>query len=239
VVSAPPPAEDDEPPPLAPSTPAGARPRFPPAPEVRAEPVGAAARVSGRTLGAAALGDAGGAATTRRRERERERVRIEDDDDPPRGSAGSTLRLVGAAIVIAAVLIFVAIKVIGGGSSTPPGSPTNSTHTNNATGPSPSTVTVAVLNGTQTKGLATRVSAVFVGKGFLKGVVGNAPSPNHTTTLVSYTTGNRAAAREVAKDLAPIKPRVGPVDAATAAVADAHGAPPNVVVTLGSDYSQR
>jgi hypothetical protein len=96
-----------------------------------------------------------------------------------------------------------------------------------------------MLNGTQTKGLATQVSAIFVGKGFVKGVVGNAPSAHHTTTLVSYTTGNRAAALEVAKDLAPIKPRVGPVDAATAAAADANGAAPNLVVTLGSDYSQQ
>jgi hypothetical protein len=56
-------------------------------------------------------------------------------------------------------------------------------------------------------------------------------------TLVSYTPGHLAAAREVAKDLLPIHTRVGPVDARSAVLAGAQGAtPPSVVVTLGSDY---
>lgn len=241
VVSPAPAREEDDPPPLAPSTAAGARPRFPPAPDVRAAPVGAAARVGGRTLGAAALGaGSAGATTTRRRERERE---AEDgDDDRPRGGPASMLRLILAAVVIVAVLIFVATRLFAAGpANSPPARTTTNTNgqANNPSAPSPSSVTVAVLNGTQTSGLAGRVSTLLAGKGFAKGSVGNALSHHHTTTLVSYSAGNRAAALEVAKDLAPTTPRVGPVDAATASVAAANGAAPNVVVTIGSDYAQQ
>jgi len=227
----------DDPPPLAPSTAAGARPRFPPAPEVRAAPVGAAARVSGQSADAAKL-DAGSTAPTRRRERERERERPPaDDDDRPPGLGTPTLRLIAAAVVIVAVLIFIASRVLGGGSSTPPGSQT--TPPQNVSGPSPSTVRVAVLNGTHTAGLATSVSTTLVGKGFRKGAIADAPVQTHTSTIVGYTPGNRAAAVEVAADLSLSSSRVQPADSASTTVADTHHAPAKVIVTLGSDFSQQ
>jgi hypothetical protein len=95
-----------------------------------------------------------------------------------------------------------------------------------------------VLNGTHTSGLATRVSGTLAGVGFPKGTIRNALSQRHTTTLVSYTTAaNRAAALEVAKDLAPAPTRGGPVDAATASLLAAAGGAPGVVVTVGSSYA--
>jgi hypothetical protein len=231
------PPTTDDPPPLAPSTPAGARPRFPPAPDVRAAPVGAAARVSGPSADAAKL-DAGSTAPTRRRERERERPPADDDDRPP-GLGAPTLRLIAAAVVIVAVLIFVASRVLGGGSSTPPGSQTTGSQSSGVSGPSPSTVRVAILNGTHTTGLATSVSATLVSKGFRKGAVADAPVQTHTSTIVGYTPGNRAAAVEVAADLSLSSSQVQPADSASTAVADTHHATSKVIVTLGSDFSQQ
>jgi hypothetical protein len=243
------PPENDDPPPLAPSTAAGGRPRFPPAPEVRAAPVGAAARVSGRSADAANL-DSAATAPTRRRERERDRDRARerdrglepspaDDDARPPGFGAPTLRLIAAAVVIVAVLIFIATRVLGGGSSPPPGTQTTGSQSSAVSGPSPSTVRVAVLNGTHTAQLATNVSATLVTKGFRKGAVADAPSQTHTSTIVGYTPGNRAAAVEVAADLSISSSHVQPADSASTAVADAHHAKPKVIVTLGSDFSQQ
>jgi hypothetical protein len=223
-----PPAE--EPPALRPSTPAGARPRFPPAPvATRAAPVGATAAEAAAALGLPAE------APTRRRRRERPAPDRDDQGPPPRSRA--LLRQVAAAVVLLAVLIFVASEVFGGSSSKPHPSPTPSGRQGSP--PAPATVRVAVLNGTHTSGLATRVSRVLTRLGFTQGAIADAPSQNHTATLVGYTAGNRAAALEVAADLAPTHTRVGLVDPVTAAVADAHSAAPNVIVTLGSDYTQQ
>jgi hypothetical protein len=230
------PVETEEPPPLGPSTPAGARPRFPPAPEQRAAPVGATARVSGQAAAATLGADA--AAATRRRGRDRPPPQDGDAEWSEDHPGGSTLRLIVAAVVIVAVLIFVATKVLDSGSNTPP--PTSSTPSGSAStaGPSPSSITVAVLNGTHSSGLATQVSSVLGGIGFRKGPVRNALSQGHTRTLVGYvTSADRAAALEVASDLKPTLTRVGPLDAATTALVEATGAMPNVVVTLGSNYA--
>jgi hypothetical protein len=230
------PAETEEPPPLGPSTPAGARPRFPPAPELRAAPVGATARVSGQAAAATLGADA--AATTRRRGRDRPPPQDGDAEWSEDHPGGSTLRLIVAAVVIVAVLIFVATKVLDSGSNTPTHTSSTPSGSASTVGPSPSSITVAVLNGTHSSGLATRVSSVLGGLGFGKGPVRNALSQGHTRTLVGYvTSADRAAALEVASDLKPTLTRVGPLDAATAALVEATGATPNVVVTLGSNYA--
>jgi hypothetical protein len=219
--------------PLAPSTPAGARPRFPPPPSAgppaasTAVPVAAAS--AGATGIAAAVANADFAAveaepTTRRRRR----------DGPPPGegeeaatsSGASALRLLASAIVIVAVLIFIATRVFGGSSAS-----------TDAAGPSPATVTVAVLNGTHVGGLADRVASRLSRLGFKQGTVGNALSHGHHVTLVGYLApAGRAAALEVAKDLAPTPTRVGPADAATSSLVEAAGTTPTVVVTLGGEY---
>ena len=161
-----------------------------------------------------------------------------EDDARPSGFGAPTLRLIAAAVVIVVVLIFIATRVLGGGSSPPPGTQTTGSQTV-ASGPSPSTVRVAVLNGTHTAQLATSVSATLVTKGFRKGAVADAPSQTHSSTIVGYTPGNRAAAVEVAADLSLSSSHVQPADSASTAVADAHHAKPKVIVTLGSDFSQQ
>ena len=221
--------------PLGPSTAAGGRPRFPPAPEdARATPVG----VSGRA-GAAAVGvPLADGATTRRGGGERQPPGGYDDDDY-QGGRGSVLRLLAAAIVIVAVLIFIATRVFGNSASNPPSSSSSKTGSSQSAGaPSPSSVTVAVLNGTHTSGLAARAATALAHLGFKKGTVSNALSRGHHATLVGYTPGNRAAAEEVAKDLAPTPTRVGPLDSRTAALTlTQSGIAAAVVVTLGSDYT--
>jgi hypothetical protein len=214
---------------LGPSTPAGARPRFPPAPAVadmRATPVGAPLRGANGAAGEEMLAADAGVATTRRRAGERPSEADDGDSGPHAG--GSAIRLLIAAVVIVAVLIFIATRVFGSGS------------TPKAAGPPPATVTVAVLNGTHSPGLAGQVAAVLTGLGFKRGLVGNALSQGHRSTLVGYVTpASRAAALTVAKDLVPTPTRVGPVDAATLAVAEAQGGTPDVVVTIGSRYTGR
>jgi hypothetical protein len=213
--------DDDEPPALAPSTPAGARTRFPPAPDARATPVGVTARAGSGAVGPVALLGAGAPAGTTQR-RERDRPPPDDGDDDGRHGSASVLRLLAAAIVIVVVLIFIATKVFA---------------PSKTTGLAPSKVTVAVLNGTHVAGLAGQAAVKLSAGGFERGGVANALSHGHHITLVGYTPGNLAAAKLVAKDLLPTLTRIGPVDPRTAAVADALGAtPPNVIVTLGSDY---
>lgn len=164
------------------------------------------------------------AATTRRRQLPPSED-AHDADARPRGSA---LRLLVAGAVIVLVLIFIATKVFGSGTAAKP------------TGLSPSKITVAVLNGTHVPGLAGSAASELTRSGFKQGVVANALSHGHHVTLVSYTPGNLAAAKVVAKALDPNHTRVGPADARTAAlVAAAAGAPAKVIITLGSEFVGR
>jgi hypothetical protein len=226
--------EDPEPPvALAPSTPAGARPRFPPAPggSAPATPVGVPLRSSGgRDEGA--RGEA--TATTRRRGRDDQPPEALDDE--PR-TGGSVLRLLAAAIVIVAVLVFIATRLFGG-TSTPASntSTTTGSQSSSLTAPSPGSITVAVLNGTRTAGLAARVSSTLAGAGFKPGAVANALSRGHHVTLVGYAPGDRAAAEVVAKQLQG-RLRIGPADPRTLTAAQGQSTlTPSVVITLGSDY---
>ena len=66
-------------------------------------------------------------------------------------------------------------------------------------GPAPSTVTVAVFNGTGRPGLAGTTSSKLANDGYAKGAVANAAA--QTATTVGYGTGERAAALEVARSL--------------------------------------
>jgi len=220
-------AAREEPPVLAPATAAGSRPRYPPPPAEagRADPVGATARVS-------AAAAAGGGGATLRRER---RSGADDGADGP-GHSGSTLRLAVIAVVLVGVIVLVASQLLSGGSSTPPASTTS---TQSTSGPAPSSVTVAVLNGTTEGGLAGRVAATLSSKGYRRGAVANAPTQNHTSTVIEYTSGNRNAAIEVAIALALTPAQVVPASGATLAAASQSGASPTAIVLLGSNYAQQ
>jgi hypothetical protein len=149
--------------------------------------------------------------------------------------------LLGVAVVgagVAALLIVTSSK----GTSSPPA---QASRTTNAPAPrqlvafNPRSVTVAVLNGTGTTGLAHRTALRLTGAGYRQGTVATATDQTHTATQVAYLPGYRNDALRVASTLKLSSAAVAPIDPGTRAVA----CPPpaactaNVVVTVGSDLA--
>jgi hypothetical protein len=144
--------------------------------------------------------------------------------------------------VVAALIV---LTSSGGGSSASSTSssaasnaPTATTrHRRVSSGIAPSAVTVAVLNGTATSGLAHRVAVKLAGTGYKQGTVATATDQTRTATVVAYMPGHRRDATAVAASLKLGSASVQPLDQNTQAVA----CPPpgactaNVVVTVGSD----
>lgn len=95
----------------------------------------------------------------------------------------------------------------------------------------PSTVTVAVLNGTTVPGLAQQTAGIVEQAGFRPGNVANSTQAS-AESAVLFAGGNRPAAREVGRELDVSQ--VEPIDPETQALAgDA-----DVVVLVGADRSQ-
>jgi hypothetical protein len=96
----------------------------------------------------------------------------------------------------------------------------------------PSSVTVAVLNGTTIAGLAALVGEEARGEGFTLGTVTNAAQTNQAKSEVLYRNGEKNAATAVARRL-----NIGttkPVDPLSADLAGSF----DVVVLVGADRSQ-
>jgi hypothetical protein len=166
---------------------------------------------------------------------------------PPQGGGGDGLPrvVVGllAALGLAAIIVLLLILTSGGGSS----SSTSATATTNLQTTrhgrkaqvNPSSVTVAVLNGTATNGLARRVATKLGSAGYKQGMVATASDQTRTTTVVAFLPGFKRDALSVAAALKSGPSSVQPIDQSTQAVA----CPPpatctaNVVVTLGSDLA--
>jgi hypothetical protein len=149
--------------------------------------------------------------------------------------------MAGGVLTIAAIALVVVLLHGGGGGGgapsgghrTPPAKQVSST-TPSPAAPARSGVTVTVLNGTAQAGLASQLSAKLVADGFAKGAVGDTTSPTVTATTVSYTTGNRAGAEEVAGVLHLSRASVVPLGSSAAASAGTR--PAKVVVTIGANY---
>jgi hypothetical protein len=101
----------------------------------------------------------------------------------------------------------------------------------------PSSVTVAVLNGTPTNELAHRVSAKLTSGGYKQGTVATASNQSQTATVVAYLPGHRNDALHVATALKLGPTAVQPIDQTTQSVACPPPSPctANVVVTVGQD----
>jgi hypothetical protein len=166
---------------------------------------------------------------------------------PPGGRQPGFRRGLGLALgalgVIAVVVVLLFVTGAVGGSSS--SSSSTGTQANNArrdrrakaAAVSPASVTVAVLNGTATNGLAHRIAQHLQASGYQKGTEGNAPDQTHTTTIVAYLPGFKRDAEAVAATLKLGPSVVQPVDQNTQSVACA-GANPctaNVVVTVGAN----
>jgi aromatic ring hydroxylase len=106
-----------------------------------------------------------------------------------------------------------------------------------AAAPPRATTTVAVLNGTQTPGLASRISDELRGEGFQRGPVENASSQDRSVTVVSYRQGAERQAHDVARALNLPADAVMQIDAETESAACVNTTPctATVVVTVGAD----
>lgn len=105
----------------------------------------------------------------------------------------------------------------------------------------PRSVTVAVLNGTSTNGLAGAVSNKLGAVGYQKGYVGNfTANQTVSSTLVQYMRGDKRDATAVATALKLRPAAVQPIDQSTQQIACPPSSGPcksAVVVTVGSDLA--
>jgi hypothetical protein len=105
-----------------------------------------------------------------------------------------------------------------------------SSHGESATAASPAATSVAVLNGTNTNGLAHSLSKDLQQSGYAQAAALNGTPPgSHATTVVEYTSGHRADAEGVASALSVTQ--VQPMETAVASLAGAA----MVVVVAGED----
>lgn len=94
-------------------------------------------------------------------------------------------------------------------------------------------VTVSVLNGTTTPGIARAAASGLNKAGFTDTTTGNlADGTTHPKTVIYYATGSKPEAEEVAKELA-----VSDLKPATDEIIAAGGSVP-VVIVLGADFQQ-
>jgi hypothetical protein len=103
----------------------------------------------------------------------------------------------------------------------------------------PSTVTVAVLNGTTVNELAHRTGQRLTVQGFKEGQLATASNQSVKTTMVGYLPGHRLAALAVAHALKLTDSAVAPAQSASKALACPGTAPcaADVIVTVGSDLA--
>jgi hypothetical protein len=148
-----------------------------------------------------------------------------------------------AAVAIAVVLF--AVTAVGGSSDKTPASPASNApgaaHARTASAFKPSSVTVAVLNGTAINELAHRIAARLAAVGYKHGMIATAANQTETATAVAYLAGskNRADALHVASALGLRRTAVEPVDQSTLQVAcpAPSACTANVIVTVGSDLA--
>ncbi|MBI5106431.1 MAG: LytR C-terminal domain-containing protein, partial [Solirubrobacterales bacterium] len=171
-----------------------------------------------------------------------------DGGDEGRSPARATLAVVGAVAVILVALVVIGIQVLGGGGdeptatkpnqiTTPAAQGTDTTGGTSTTGAQPvrrGDVTVSVLNGTTTPGLARGVSNKLQSAGFKIGTVTNALDQSRSATIVEYAEGRRAEAREVARLIEVSSDAIEPLDEGTRVLA---GPGAMVVVTVGGDQN--
>jgi hypothetical protein len=166
--------------------------------------------------------------------------------DGQRSRGARALAAVIGVLGVAAVIAVLLIVTSSGGKS----SPNSTTSTTNA--PSSrhklktakvfnrAAVTVTVLNGTSTAGLAAHILQELGGQGYKQGSAANASSATQTTTIVSYVNGQKAAALQVAKSLNLAQSTVAPITSSTQSIACPQtSCNVDVVVTVGQDLASQ
>ncbi|MFL5818496.1 MAG: LytR C-terminal domain-containing protein, partial [Conexibacter sp.] len=175
--------------------------------------------------------------------------RGDGSDEAPHGRRRLALLLGGLGLLAVAAI---AVLLLSGGGNDSPSTPAasstspvrqttgaSSQTTPAAAAPAHDRVTVAVLNGTTTAGLASTVATTLTSDGFVRGPVANASDQARSVTVVSYFDGHEAEAQEVAKTLNVPADAVQPIDADTeAACAQGATCAVDAVVTVGADQQQ-
>ena len=165
------------------------------------------------------------------------------DEPPPR----SRLRLLAALLVgaaAAALVVFAVVHFTSAGASSSTGraahTSTVATHgRHHGTAVNPSSVTVAVLNGTSTPDLATHTATRLAALGY-HWTVADAAVQTYTSSVVEFMPGHRAEALAVARALKLTPSSVQPVDSTTQAVACPQTpCSATVVVTTGADIASQ
>jgi LytR cell envelope-related transcriptional attenuator len=167
-----------------------------------------------------------------------------------RSPARATALIVGAVIAVVVVLVLV-LSSGGGGKTGSQGAAagqssektvahtTTSSHTHKqasshhsesaGTAASPASIAVAVLNGTNTTGLAHSLSKALQQSGYSQATPLSGTPGAQATTLVEYRSGHRADAQAVASALGVTQ--VQPIETVTASLASTE----TVVVIAGAD----
>ncbi len=160
-------------------------------------------------------------------------------EPPPRrtGRVIAVLLALGLAVVAIAIVLVVTKTIGGSSTSNPPGPAASGGGQARAVVFNPRSVTVAVLNGTATPGLAGRTSKQLMTDGYKPGTVATASDQTQPTTTVAYLPGYRADAIHVASVLKLPDTSVHQVSSSAQAVACPPPSPcsANVVVTVGAD----
>jgi hypothetical protein len=164
----------------------------------------------------------------------------------PRGRSrvrGAVLAVIGLLVVAAIVVALLVLTSNGSNSSSRSSSVANSSASGSRTGSAalkPGDITVAVLNGTTTNGLAKATSLRLASAGYRRGRTATATDQTEAATVVGYRgRGNRRAAVMVARSLKLGTASVQEVDQANEAVAcpQASSCTAQVVVTVGADLA--
>ncbi len=147
-------------------------------------------------------------------------------------------------VLLVAAIVAVLLVVTAPGSSPRHAGGTSSANAPSAASASrsgfiPSSVTIAVLNGTDVSQLAHRVAQKLARSGYRQGTVATAADQTHTSTIVAFLPGFRTDAAHVAGSLSLPATAVQQADQGARAIA----CPPpaacraNVIVTVGSDLT--
>jgi len=155
------------------------------------------------------------------------------------------LAVLVAALLVVGVVAGLLIATSGGSNSTVPAGTSPASNAPSSTPAAvtpmfnPSTVTVAVLNGTSTNHLARSVADRLAASGYKQGAVATASDQTRTKTVVAYMPGHRNDAVHVAQSLKLSASAVAPVDSSTQTIACPQTSPctVDVVVTVGTDLS--
>lgn len=238
------------PPPGAPGAPNGQPPMAKPA-ELPARPVAAPAVQD--------TGDTGPVQPVRTTAPRPARAATPVAGPPPRGparradegggrSTGKVLGIVAGVVLGVVVVGFGAMQLLGGDDAPAPSTTapattpepaagsgseeSTRTSTTGSGGNSPSSVNVAVLNGTTVTGLAAEIAQQVEQAGYIRGTVTNSPDQSRSATIVSFREGSRGDALKVAQQIGVGEDAVQPLDPSDAVTA---GEDADVVVIVGAD----